>query len=572
MRRIFLKYFLLAPIVFCLFFLNIHKAEASLFCTIGPEVSINGLTATVSWQVGSDSSNQYYTVSFQWDNEPFYLVGKQAGAFDYEISGSETHTFSNYGTHFATVSSSNCTQTIYFDIAPPPPPPPTQEYGTICVDSNLATQITMSGPGGTFVGNPARCEDVPVGTYTISGAPVSGYTISSYTNGGPTVNITSGNGVGVFVTYTANSSPTGRYKCLDTNQCGWDPNDSGPNQCSTNTDCASTPPGGDGGGSGSTGSISCMQTDSAVRGGGSCGGSVIATSNQASASACQTYCNSVGATACEWSVGGTCYAESATGCILQSGFSGWYAGAQGQTCTTPTPAPTASISGSPISITSGNSSTISWLSTNATSCSVSPSGWTGTSGSQSTGALSNTTTYTVSCTGAGGSTSNSVTVGVSTPVVNGSCGTANKTYTSGATSYGTDTFCSVGTPSPTTPTFPSAGSSTNWSCLGSGAGTNASCTATRSAVTGGTYSVTVAPATGGTVRTVDSLINCGSTCSRTYTQGAVVTLQAYPASSYWKFNGWSGDCTGTGLCVLTVNGAKSVSATFSLRSFNYSEF
>lgn len=88
------------------------------------------------------------------------------------------------------------------------------------------------------------------------------------------------------------------------------------------------------------------------------------------------------------------------------------------------------------------------------------------------------------------------------------------------------------------------------------------------------YSVTVdtTPTIGGSVKSSDNLINCGSTCSRTYSLNASVTLQAYPISTYWKFIGWSGDCSGNGICTLLVNTAKSVTATFGLRSFNYREF
>src|SRR3989344_4044869 len=72
-----------------------------------------------------------------------------------------------------------------------------------------------------------------------------------------------------------------------------------------------------------------------------------------------------------------------------------------------------SISASPTSIAYNGSSTITWASTSASSCSVSPSGWTGTSGSQNTGALTSNRTYTVSCNGiAGGSTSATATVNV----------------------------------------------------------------------------------------------------------------------------------------------------------------
>ncbi|MBX4181401.1 hypothetical protein KW807_00880 [Candidatus Parcubacteria bacterium] len=69
-------------------------------------------------------------------------------------------------------------------------------------------------------------------------------------------------------------------------------------------------------------------------------------------------------------------------------------------------------SDSSISIASGASATISWTSTNVTSCSVTPTGWTGTSGSQSTGALSASVTYTLNCNGPDGAASDSIYVGV----------------------------------------------------------------------------------------------------------------------------------------------------------------
>ena len=84
--------------------------------------------------------------------------------------------------------------------------------------------------------------------------------------------------------------------------------------------------------------------------------------------------------------------------------------------TTPagTSAPTVTISASPTSVTSGGSSTITWSSTNATSCTAS-GGWTGTkasSGSQSLTNLTTTATYTLACTGAGGTATQSATVTV----------------------------------------------------------------------------------------------------------------------------------------------------------------
>lgn len=77
-----------------------------------------------------------------------------------------------------------------------------------------------------------------------------------------------------------------------------------------------------------------------------------------------------------------------------------------------TPAATASLSASPSSITSGQSSTLSWSSTNATSCTGSGFSANGTSGSTSV-SPSNTTQYSITCYGSGasGSANTTVTVG-----------------------------------------------------------------------------------------------------------------------------------------------------------------
>jgi len=76
--------------------------------------------------------------------------------------------------------------------------------------------------------------------------------------------------------------------------------------------------------------------------------------------------------------------------------------------------PTLTLSANPTSVASGGSSTLSWNSTNATSCTA-VEGWSGpqaTSGSESTGPLAATTTFILTCTGPGGSASDSVTVSV----------------------------------------------------------------------------------------------------------------------------------------------------------------
>src|SRR5262245_49356574 len=81
-----------------------------------------------------------------------------------------------------------------------------------------------------------------------------------------------------------------------------------------------------------------------------------------------------------------------------------------------TPAPTVSFSANPTSVASGSSSTLSWTTSDATSCNGTGgiSGWPGTksvpNGSQSVGPLNAAATFSLSCTGAGGTTQRSVTV------------------------------------------------------------------------------------------------------------------------------------------------------------------
>lgn len=85
-----------------------------------------------------------------------------------------------------------------------------------------------------------------------------------------------------------------------------------------------------------------------------------------------------------------------------------------------TPAPTVNIAASPTTVNSGGSSLLNWSATNATSCTASGA-WSGskaTTGTQSTGALTALSTYTLSCTGAGGTTQASATVDVTPPAGN----------------------------------------------------------------------------------------------------------------------------------------------------------
>jgi hypothetical protein len=70
----------------------------------------------------------------------------------------------------------------------------------------------------------------------------------------------------------------------------------------------------------------------------------------------------------------------------------------------------------------------------------------------------------------------------------------------------------------------------------------------------------------GTVTSSDGFINCGTTCSHAYTAGTSVTLTAVASDTDTTFDGWSGACTGTSTCVVTINALTSVTATFTSAS------
>jgi hypothetical protein len=80
---------------------------------------------------------------------------------------------------------------------------------------------------------------------------------------------------------------------------------------------------------------------------------------------------------------------------------------------------------------------------------------------------------------------------------------------------------------------------------------------------GGTFalSVTKAGAGSGTVTSSPTGVSCGSTCSANFNSGTSVSLTAAAASGS-TFAGWSGACTGTGSCTVSMTAARSVTATF----------
>lgn len=92
--------------------------------------------------------------------------------------------------------------------------------------------------------------------------------------------------------------------------------------------------------------------------------------------------------------------------------------------------------------------------------------------------------------------------------------------------------------------------------------------------TGVTYTLTTIKPIGGTITTTDGQISCGTTCTKQYNQGSSVVLQAVPSTSYWRFVGWGGACSGqgTGNCTLNITSNTTVTAQFRPKSLLYQEF
>jgi len=159
---------------------------------------------------------------------------------------------------------------------------------------------------------------------------------------------------------------------------------------------------------------------------------------------------------------------------------------------------------------------------------------------------------TVSKTGTGSGTVTSAPTGIK-------CGNdCTQTYTSGTT---------------VTLTAKASRGSTfgGWSgaCTGTGScvvsmteARSVTATFTTGGSSGFVLTVTKAGAGSGTVTSSPAGIKCGSDCTETYTSGTTVTLTAR-AGRGSSFTGWSGACTGTGSCVVSMTAAKSVTSTFS---------
>ena len=76
------------------------------------------------------------------------------------------------------------------------------------------------------------------------------------------------------------------------------------------------------------------------------------------------------------------------------------------------------------------------------------------------------------------------------------------------------------------------------------------------------YTLTVSVAGSGNGAVNATGIGCGGDCTESYAHGAQIILTAVPEPNN-AFSGWSGGCSGTGDCELTITADTAVSATFS---------
>ena len=251
----------------------------------------------------------------------------------------------------------------------------------------------------------------------------------------------------------------------------------------------------------------------------------------------------------------------------------------------PTAAITANGTAGSVTVSYNTAATIAWTSSNATSCSISPSGWTGTSGSRSSGNLTATTTYVETCNGPGGTATSSVTVNVlPAPDFSANCSPATSTITQGATtSFSLSTIPSNGFASgvtfsanfsPNTGTLPTVSFSNNGAIPSA---TTSAIISTNGSTTAGAYTITFSGTGGGVTHTCTTnvIVNASApTVSITAngTAGSVTVSYNTAATIAWTSSnatscsispsGWtgtsgsqsSGNLTATTTYMVTCNG------------------
>jgi hypothetical protein len=213
--------------------------------------------------------------------------------------------------------------------------------------------------------------------------------------------------------------------------------------------------------------------------------------------------------------------------------------------TATTQMPAMSISASPMVVLAGGNSTLTWSSMNATSCTASRA-WSGsqaTAGTASTGALTQDSTFTLTCSGAGGSTSASVTVIVASDPCNG------------CWDYPAPPDVTL-TASPTSVVY-GASSTLTWSstdatsCTASGAWAGAQATAgsisTGALTASSTYTITCSGAGGTASQSVTVMVSSPAAPTVTISANPAINLPAFGQSTLQWSSTNATSCTASGI-------------------------
>ncbi len=231
---------------------------------------------------------------------------------------------------------------------------------------------------------------------------------------------------------------------------------------------------------------------------------------------------------------------------------------------------TGSVTSSPTGISCGSTCNATFA-TN-TNVTLTASADSGSSFAGWGGACSGTGSCTVPMTKAQSVTANFTSIGTTYFLTVTKGGTGTGTVTSSPSGVNCGATCAPAFNSGTSVTLtatPDAGSSFGgWTGACTGTGTcNVTMTAARNVTAtfnknpGYTLTVAKTGAGTGTVTSSPSGVSCGSTCAPSFPAGTVVTLTA-TADAGSSFAGWSGACTGTGTCTVTMNAAQNVTASF----------
>ena len=225
-------------------------------------------------------------------------------------------------------------------------------------------------------------------------------------------------------------------------------------------------------------------------------------------------------------------------------------------------APSGILCGTTCSGAYGSGTAVTLTATPATGSTF--AGWSG-GGCTGTGTCTVTVTATTTVTAAFNASSAALTVSTA--------GTGSGSVSSSPAGITCGTTCAATYPYGTTVTLTAVTATsstfTGWSgaCTGTG---SCSVALTSAATVTATFTqqtqtqsqtLMVGVSGKGSVTSAPAGINCGQTCSATYPNGTAVTLSANPGGGF-SFIGWSGACTGTGSCAVSMTTAQTVNATF----------